>query len=65
MNTLGKTTIARLYVKFLTSMGVLLGNRFVEILGSRLTNDGVTRAKKHIETLINTGRSTFFLNKAY
>lgn len=65
VNTSGKTTVARLYAKFLTSMGILLGNGFVKTLGSRLANDRVTRAKKHIKTLINTGRSIFFLNKAY
>ncbi len=65
MNTSGKTTVARLYAKFLTSIGVLLGNGFVKTSGSRLTNDGVTKAKKHIKTLINIGRGIFFLNEAY
>jgi len=65
VNTLGKTTIARLYAKFLTSIGILSGNGFVKTSGSRLANDGVTRAKKYIKTLINTDRSIFFLNEAY
>ncbi len=46
-------------------MSVLLGNKFVKTLGSRLTNNGVTRAKKYIKTLFNTGRSIFFLDEAY
>ncbi len=46
-------------------MGVLSGNEFVKTSGSCLANDGVTRAKKHIKTLVNTGRSIFFLDEAY
>ncbi|KAL2044224.1 hypothetical protein N7G274_002929 [Stereocaulon virgatum] len=61
----GKTTVARLYAKFLTSMGVLSGNEFVETSGSRLANDGVAGAKKHIETLVNAGGGAFFLDEAY
>lgn len=65
MNSSGKTTVARLYAKCLTSMGVLLGTEFVETSGSRLANDGVTGAKKHIETLVNAGGGAFFLDEAY
>jgi len=65
VNTSGKTTVARLYAKFLTSMGVLSGNEFVETSGSRLANDGVAGAKKHIETLFNAGGGAFFLDEAY
>lgn len=63
VNTLGKTTVARLYAKFLTSLGVLSGNEFVETSGSRLAND--SRAKKYIETLVNAGGGAFFLDEAY
>ena len=65
VNTSGKTTVARLYAKFLTSMGVLSGNGFVETSGSRLANDGVAGAKKHMETLVNAGGGAFFLDEAY
>ena len=65
VSTSGKTTVARLYAKFLTSMGVLSGNEFVETSGSRLANDGVAGAKKHIETLVNAGGGAFFLDEAY
>lgn len=61
----GKTTVARLYAKFLTSMGVLSGNEFVETSGSRLANDGVAGAKKHVETIVNAGGGAFFLDEAY
>ena len=61
----GKTTVARLYAKFLTSMGVLSGNEFVETSGSRLANDGVAGTRKYIETIVNAGGGTFFLDEAY
>lgn len=61
----GKTTVARLYAKFLTSIGVLSGTEFVETSGSRLANDGVAGAKKHIETIGNAGGGAFFLDEAY
>ena len=64
-NTSGKTTVARLYAKFLTSMGVLSGNEFAETSGSRLANEGVAGAKKHIETIVNAGGGAFFLDEAY
>jgi len=65
VNTSGKTTVARLYAKFLTSIGVLSGNGFVETSGSRLANDGVAGAKKHMETLIIAGGGAFFFDEAY
>ena len=46
-------------------MGVLSGNEFVETSGSRLANDGVAGAKKHIETIVNAGGGAFFLDEAY
>ena len=65
VNTFGKTVVARLYAKFLTSMDVLSGNGFVEISESRLANDEVAGAKKYIETLANAGGGAFFLDEAY
>ena len=61
----GKTTVARLYAKFLTSIGVLPGTAFIETTGSRLANDGVPGVKKHIEEIRNAGGGTFFLDEAY
>ena len=61
----GKTTVARLYAKFLTSMDVLPGTEFIETSGSRLSSDGVPGAKKHIETLTKAGGGCFFLDEAY
>ena len=61
----GKTTVARLYAKFLTSMAVLPGNAFVETTGSRLANEGIAKAQKHIEDITNAGGGAFFLDEAY
>lgn len=57
--------MARLYAKFLTSMGVLPGASFVETSGSRLANEGVSGAKKHIENILAAGGGAFFLDEAY
>lgn len=59
----GKTTVARLYAKFLTSFGVIPGDHFLETTGSRLTNDGVPGCKKHIEDILNTGGGAFFIDE--
>jgi replication-associated recombination protein RarA len=61
----GKTTVARLYAKFLTSMDVLTGTEFVEISGSSLAHDGVAGAKKHIKAILKAGGGAFFLDEAY
>ena len=61
----GKTTVARLYAKFLTSMGVLPGTEFIESSGSRLASNGVPGAKTHIETLTKAGGGCLFLDEAY
>ncbi|KAL6302615.1 P-loop containing nucleoside triphosphate hydrolase protein [Sparassis latifolia] len=61
----GKTTVARHYAKFLTSLQVLPGAAFVETTGSRLANDGVAGIKKHIEEVINAGGGAIFVDEAY
>lgn len=65
VNTIGKTTVARHYAKFLASMQVLPGNEFVETTGSRLANDGVAGIKKIIEDVVNAGGGTIFVDEAY
>ena len=62
---IGKTTVARLYAKFLSSVDVLPGSEFIETTGSRLSNDGVAGVKKHIEILINAGGGALFVDEAY
>ncbi|EGO03446.1 hypothetical protein SERLA73DRAFT_165136 [Serpula lacrymans var. lacrymans S7.3] len=61
----GKTTVARLYAKFLTSIGVLPGSEFIETTGSRLANDGVAGAQKHVDDVINAGGGAIFIDEAY
>lgn len=62
---LGKTTVARLYAKLLTSLGVLPGSAFIETTGSRLAQEGVAGAKNLIEKIHNAGGGAFFLDEAY
>ena len=57
--------MARLYAKFLTSVGVISGSEFFETTGSRLASEGVAAAKKHVENLLNAGGGVFFLDEAY
>lgn len=62
---LGKTTVARLYAKFLTNVGALPGNCFVETTGSKLANEGVTGCKKILDDIQNKGGGTLFIDEAY
>lgn len=61
----GKTTVARLYAKFLSSMGIIPGDKFIETTGSRLANDGVSGCQKTIETLLKDGGGAIFIDEAY
>lgn len=61
----GKTTIARLYAKFLTSIGVIPGSCFREETGAALANSGVTGCKKIIEDVLNDGGGVIFIDEAY
>lgn len=61
----GKTTVARLYAKFLTTMEVLPGSFFVETTGAALANAGVAGCKKHIEEILNSGGGALFLDEVY
>ncbi|KAF7519098.1 hypothetical protein PCG10_010340 [Penicillium crustosum] len=61
----GKTTVARLYAKFLSSMGIIPGDKFIETTGSRLANDGVSGCQKTIEALLKDGGGAIFIDEAY
>ncbi|KAE9967806.1 hypothetical protein BLS_006160, partial [Venturia inaequalis] len=61
----GKTTVARLYAKFLTSVGALPGNFFVETTGAALANDGVSGCKKMLEEIQENGGGAMFIDEAY
>ncbi|OQE43716.1 hypothetical protein PENCOP_c003G04699 [Penicillium coprophilum] len=61
----GKTTVARLYAKFLSSMGIIPGDKFIETTGSRLANDGISGCQKTIDTLLKDGGGAIFIDEAY
>ncbi|KAI1172371.1 P-loop containing nucleoside triphosphate hydrolase protein [Nemania sp. FL0916] len=61
----GSTTVARLYGKFLSSMGVIPGSHFEETTGSRLAHDGIQGAQALIDNLLQNGGGVFFLDEAY
>lgn len=61
----GKTTVARLYAKFLATVGSIPGNKFIETTGSRLSNEGVSQCQKIIESLLKDGGGVIFIDEAY
>lgn len=62
---LGKTTVARLYARFLTSIGVIPGSCFKEETGASLANIGVNGCKKLIDDMLNDGGGVLFIDEAY
>ncbi|KAK5125339.1 hypothetical protein LTR85_000448 [Meristemomyces frigidus] len=61
----GKTTVARLYAKFLTAVGALPGSFFVETTGSKLANEGVQGCRKMLDNILNSGGGAMFIDEAY
>jgi Holliday junction resolvasome RuvABC ATP-dependent DNA helicase subunit len=61
----GKTTVARLYAKFLASAGVLPGAAIKETTGSKLASDGIPTCKKLIEDVLVAGGGAIFIDEAY
>ncbi|RYP21731.1 hypothetical protein DL767_009193 [Monosporascus sp. MG133] len=61
----GKTTVARIYAKFLTSVGVIPGSRFEETTGAKLANQGVNGCQKLIDGVLNDGGGVIFIDEAY
>ncbi|KAI5926117.1 P-loop containing nucleoside triphosphate hydrolase protein [Camillea tinctor] len=61
----GKTTVARLYAKFLSSVGAIPGDHFEETTGSKLSHDGVQGCKDLIDQILQNGGGVFFLDEAY
>lgn len=62
---LGKTTVARLYAQFLTSIGIIPGNCFKEETGASLANAGVSGCKDIIDKILNDGGGVLFIDEAY
>ncbi|KAF9264149.1 P-loop containing nucleoside triphosphate hydrolase protein [Marasmius fiardii PR-910] len=61
----GKTTVARLYAKFLFSVDVLPGSHFIETTGSSISDSGVAAMKKHVEDVLEAGGGAIFVDEAY
>ncbi|KAF4986972.1 hypothetical protein FGRMN_10595 [Fusarium graminum] len=61
----GKTTIARIYAEFLTSVGAIAGSLFKEVTGSKLANMGVTGCEKLLEEINDNGGGCVFIDEAY
>ncbi|KAH7096945.1 P-loop containing nucleoside triphosphate hydrolase protein [Auriculariales sp. MPI-PUGE-AT-0066] len=61
----GKTTVARLYAKFLASIDLLPGDAFVETTGSLLSSDGIPGTKKHIDHILAQGGGAMFIDECY
>ncbi|KAI1266292.1 ATPase [Xylariaceae sp. FL1019] len=61
----GKTTVARLYAKFLTSMGVIAGVCFKETSGSKLANIGVSGTEQLVQEVLDDGGGVIFIDEAY
>ncbi|RYC54853.1 hypothetical protein CHU98_g11354 [Xylaria longipes] len=58
-------TVARLYGKFLSSMGVIPGSHFEGTTGSRLAHGGIQVAQALLDKLLQKGGGVLFLDEAY
>ncbi|RAH86735.1 hypothetical protein BO86DRAFT_444640 [Aspergillus japonicus CBS 114.51] len=61
----GKTTVARLYARFLSIFGVIPGRFFIETPGSKLANGSVQGCQKHLEEIKSNGGGALFIDEAY
>ncbi|KAI6361572.1 hypothetical protein MCOR25_006477 [Pyricularia grisea] len=61
----GKTTVARLYGKFLTSVGAIAGTRFEETTGAKLAHLGVSGCESLIANMLESGGGVLFVDEAY
>lgn len=61
----GKTTVARIWGKFLTSLGAIAGDCFEETTGSKLASMGVKGCEGLLEKMKDQGGGVFFIDEAY
>ncbi|KAL6903161.1 P-loop containing nucleoside triphosphate hydrolase protein [Trichoderma evansii] len=61
----GKTTVARIWGKFLTTVGAISGSSFEETTGSKLANMGVKGCEDLLEKIKDSGGGVFFIDEAY
>jgi Cdc6-like AAA superfamily ATPase len=57
--------VARLYAKFLSSVGVIPGSHVIETSGSKLANEGIPSCKKHLDEIRSNGGGALFIDEAY
>lgn len=61
----GKTTVARIWGKFLTTLGAIAGDCFEETTGSKLASMGVKGCEDLLEKMKDNGGGVFFIDEAY
>eukprot|EP00899_Mesostigma_viride_P022218 jgi/Mesvir1/3180/Mv16338-RA.1 len=61
----GKTTVARLYGRFLVSLGALSGDALEETSGAKLVQGGVDELKKLLEAVEKKGGGVLIIDEAY
>ncbi|KAL7793693.1 P-loop containing nucleoside triphosphate hydrolase protein [Trichoderma ceciliae] len=61
----GKTTVARIWGRFLTSIGAIAGDSFQETTGSKLANMGVKGCEDLLEKIKDDGGGVLFIDEAY
>ncbi|RFN55172.1 hypothetical protein FIE12Z_425 [Fusarium flagelliforme] len=60
-----KTTVARVYAEFLTTVGAIPGTRFKEVSGAKLANIGVSGCETLLEEIKTAGGGCLFIDEAY
>ncbi|TQN71839.1 Stage V sporulation protein K, partial [Colletotrichum shisoi] len=63
--TIGKTTVARIYSNFVTSVGVIAGSCFKETSGSKLAAMGVPGCQQMLNDMLDNGGGVLFIDEAY
>ncbi|KAF7561335.1 hypothetical protein G7046_g2807 [Stylonectria norvegica] len=61
----GKTTVARIWASFLTTVGAIAGSVFKETTGSKLASNGVPACEKLLEDILEDGGGVLFIDEAY
>ncbi|KAL6872062.1 P-loop containing nucleoside triphosphate hydrolase protein [Trichoderma novae-zelandiae] len=61
----GKTTVARIWARFITDIGAIPGDAFEETTGSKLANMGVKGCENLLEKIKEDGGGVFFIDEAY
>jgi Holliday junction resolvasome RuvABC ATP-dependent DNA helicase subunit len=61
----GKTTVARIYAKFLLEIGALSGSAFEETSGAKLADGGVPELKQLIDKIEKANGGVLFIDEAY